>query len=156
VLPGAGAGGTAPDPAPSVPESEEITRITRARQQRTPARLPSPEPVDEAPPLALEIHLPGGVLETVALRSGTYLVGRSPSSQIVIDHETLSRSHARIDVEGQSARVLDLDSTNHTFVEGQRTCGAVDVPVGGAVRFGAIETKLVRTGREARNTPKVR
>lgn len=47
------------------------------------------------------------------------VIGRAHESQIYIDDRSLSRSHARIDLKGADAVVVDLGSTNKTVVNGQ-------------------------------------
>lgn len=44
------------------------------------------------------------------------IIGRDPSSQIVIDHPSVSSRHARIKLDGQALYLADLGSTNGTFV----------------------------------------
>ena len=46
------------------------------------------------------------------------LVGRIDSAQLVLDDLTVSRLHARIDVEPNGVWVIDLDSREGTWVNG--------------------------------------
>lgn len=48
-----------------------------------------------------------------------HVIGRAHESKIFIDDRSLSRSHARIDIRGSEAKVVDLGSTNKTVVNGQ-------------------------------------
>ncbi len=53
--------------------------------------------------------------------SGQMLMGRDPQRvQIVLPHARVSRVHARITLQGQTAIVSDLNSANGTFVNGRR------------------------------------
>lgn len=47
------------------------------------------------------------------------VIGRAHECQIYIDDRSLSRSHARVDLKGADAVVVDLGSTNKTVVNGQ-------------------------------------
>jgi serine phosphatase RsbU (regulator of sigma subunit) len=47
-------------------------------------------------------------------------VGRHPSSTVIFPVPEISRQHCRIELEGDSAAVHDLGSTNGTFVAGHR------------------------------------
>lgn len=47
------------------------------------------------------------------------VIGRAHECQIYIDDRSLSRSHARVDLKGSDAVVVDLGSTNKTVVNGQ-------------------------------------
>ena len=50
-------------------------------------------------------------------------IGRSPSCEIQIDDDKVSRRHARIVIDGSSAVLEDLGSKNGTLVRGRRISG---------------------------------
>jgi two-component system, cell cycle response regulator len=50
-----------------------------------------------------------------ALQNGA-VIGRAPECLVSIDDRSLSRSHARIDIIGNEVRIVDMGSTNKTFV----------------------------------------
>lgn len=55
------------------------------------------------------------------LRPGVALtIGRSPQADIVIESPTTSWAHATIAIAGSKVRVVDLDSSNGTFIGDQR------------------------------------
>lgn len=54
------------------------------------------------------------------LREGTQLVGRNPTCDIHFMDDSISRRHARVEVSNGTVRIVDLQSRNGTFVEGQR------------------------------------
>ena len=47
------------------------------------------------------------------------VIGRSPNSAIYVDDKSVSKSHAKILLEGGDVSVMDLESTNKTVVNGQ-------------------------------------
>lgn len=47
-------------------------------------------------------------------------IGRRAENDIVIDHMGVSGQHARLDLEGETLVLTDLQSTNGTFVNGKR------------------------------------
>ncbi len=52
------------------------------------------------------------------LDDGSYVIGRLPTNAICLDGDGISREHARLEVSGGSAVVLDLGSMNGTRVDG--------------------------------------
>lgn len=56
---------------------------------------------------------------------GPVVVGRSPSSDIVIDEPYVSATHARFTLQGPALVLEDLNSTNGTMVNGH----LIDQPV---------------------------
>ena len=66
------------------------------------------------------------------------IIGRDPACDLRLDHPTVSRQHARLDVWGSQHVLLDLGSTNGTFVNGQPIQRLV-LPVGARVQIGAYE-----------------
>ncbi|MBC8161072.1 MAG: winged helix-turn-helix domain-containing protein [Roseiflexaceae bacterium] len=50
-------------------------------------------------------------------------IGRDSANDIVIDHPLASRRHARLEYDANGYIVRDLDSTNGTFVNGERVEG---------------------------------
>ena len=65
----------------------------------------------------------------------TLLIGRSPSCDIVFGDSSVSRHHASFHRRGANWYVIDLDSTNGTYVEDVRVQRA-EVNVGCRVRLG--------------------
>lgn len=55
-----------------------------------------------------------------ALKLGINTVGRSPDNDIVLDDGSMSRRHAELQWDGQLCLVVDLGSTNGTFVDGRQ------------------------------------
>ena len=56
--------------------------------------------------------------------TGDVSVGRSTDCDLVVSEGQPSRQHARITVEADGVFVEDLDSTNGTFINGNRIVGA--------------------------------
>ena len=64
---------------------------------------------------------PSETAPTVALsHRDSVTIGRDPRCDVVIDHPLVSWHHARIQRQGVTFEVVDLGSTNGTFVAGQR------------------------------------
>lgn len=72
-------------------------------------------------------------------------VGRSGSCDVVLHRdEEASRVHARFVVRGNSVFVEDLNSTNGTFVGGDRVVGARQLVAGDLVRIGSSLVTFAR------------
>lgn len=56
----------------------------------------------------------------VALGRQQVVVGRSLKTALQLSDETVSRQHARLDYESGGHVIVDLGSTNGTFVNGKR------------------------------------
>ncbi|HLI26083.1 MAG TPA: FHA domain-containing protein [Chloroflexota bacterium] len=65
-------------------------------------------------------------------------IGRSPSSDIVLDDITISRTHARLERLPQGWLLLDLGSSNGTWVNGQRLTGPALLRDGDTIAFGRL------------------
>jgi pSer/pThr/pTyr-binding forkhead associated (FHA) protein len=61
-----------------------------------------------------------GRLQTKLLDSEHFLIGRAPTSQLILDSDMISREHLRIDLESNGRhRIRDLGSRNKTYVNGE-------------------------------------
>jgi adenylate cyclase len=58
------------------------------------------------------------------LKAGPNHLGRAKDSDISIPHESLSRRHARIDLERDSAQLVDIGSRNGVMISGRRVSHA--------------------------------
>jgi predicted component of type VI protein secretion system len=75
----------------------------------------------------------------IQLPEGTNLVTREPGSILSFPGESsISRRHAEITVQSGQARVVDLGSTNGTFVNGKKLTGEQILMPGDSVQFGSL------------------
>ena len=75
---------------------------------------------------------------------GPVVIGRSPSSDIVIDEPYVSASHARFTIQGPALVVEDLGSTNGTMVNGHIIEQPVTLRDTDEVQVGDV---IMRVGR---------
>ena len=75
--------------------------------------------------------------KTLPLHEGENVVGRHPASGLWINAPSVSRSHARITINAERARVEDLGSRNGTFVDGRQISGPHLLVDGSTVTFGS-------------------
>jgi len=85
------------------------------------------------------VQVPAGS-EAQASRFGRRLihVGSAPDNDLVIDHPTVSRVHARLEFQKHGYLLTDLQSKNGTWVDGMRIREAF-IPGGASLRFGRAE-----------------
>jgi two-component system response regulator HydG len=88
--------------------------------------------VDAGKALVLDRSLPSRVL-----------VGTSPTCELRLTDREVSRRHASLEVAGRRLRLLDLDSTNGTFVDRTAIVGAY-LHGGELVRMGSTTLGVVR------------
>ena len=106
----------------------------RSTIRREPPSARAPEP-------SLLLYHRDGV-KVVPLRAGaTVVVGRTYPSDAVVDDPSLSRQHARFTADEGGVVVEDLESTNGTWVNGQRT-SRERVSFGDVVRVGDVVASL--------------
>jgi len=104
-------------------ETTEKTRKERSlddddKTQATPIK-PRFAPDDERG--AFLIVLSGASIGKMhRLPDGTSTLGRSRKCTVVLEEEGVSRIHARVEVDGDETRISDNESTNGTFVNGQK------------------------------------
>lgn len=78
--------------------------------------------------------------DEVPIRQPVARIGRAKQNEIVIDDDSISASHARLEFDHGSWLLTDLRSTNGTFVESVRLAPEVPTPLayGSTVRFGGV------------------
>jgi len=64
----------------------------------------------------ITIMAPDGTVRVVPIGAAEVTVGRKPENTIVLDYPDVSPLHARIQFDGTNYRVIDLNSTNGTYV----------------------------------------
>ena len=86
---------------------------------------------------------------TFRLRSGAIkTVGRAPRADFIVDAALVSRLHCRLTASEEGVEVVDLSSTNGTFVNDKRVKKAT-LASGDRLRVGRVELKV---GKKDTNT----
>ncbi len=91
------------------------------------------------PPLATVLVRSGGLRgQRLPIRTPVVNVGRAEYNDLVFAEESVSASHAKLQQREELWVLTDLDSTNGTFVDGERVRGEVPLMPGSTVRFGDV------------------
>ena len=73
---------------------------------------------------------------SVPVRDQPVLIGRGTACDLTIEDPAASRQHARVEVRNDRAQLVDLMSTNGTYVDGQRVPGALPLKDGSLIQIG--------------------
>jgi hypothetical protein len=100
---------------------------------------------DGPPALAtIAIHKGPGAGDELPVKHPIVTIGKGSRSDILIDDDSVSTLHARIEHDRAGWRITDLGSANGTFLDSVRLAPEVPTPLasGAAVRFGGVETQF--------------
>src|SRR3984957_3451483 len=127
------------------PEDDTLEEPTLTYQQPD-GRLPesgSGDPVhllllldDNAPPKRIPLH------------SLPVVIGRNPPADLVLEGNTVSRRHCRMDLRDGAMWLSDLGSTNGTYVNGVKLAEPVTLEDGATVGVGAYRLRYHRRGQD--------
>ena len=73
------------------------------------------------------------------LSPGVNTIGRDPNSTVCINDPSVSREHARITLQDDSATLYDLNSKNGSSVMGEAVKGSRVLKDGDEVEFGHVK-----------------
>lgn len=74
-------------------------------------------------------------------RGGIRTIGRAPRADVILDVPLVSRLHCRLEAGREAIAVLDLDSTNGTFVNDKRVDRG-SLKAGDRLRVGRVELSV--------------
>ncbi|MET0595109.1 MAG: sigma 54-interacting transcriptional regulator [Polyangiaceae bacterium] len=120
--------------------SDDLSTLIAPMRQSTPEALASfvievVEGPDRGASLAVDGSTPSRVL-----------VGKSAVCQLVLKDPKVSRRHLALDVAGEALRLVDLESTNGTFVSG---CRLIELLVEGNGELVRVGDSVLRVTRKA-------
>ena len=72
------------------------------------------------------------------LLEGENLIGRGSECGVRIASSTVSRVHARLNIDGNQATIEDLESKNGTYLAGQRLDAPARLSPGDEIRVGSV------------------
>jgi two-component system, NtrC family, response regulator AtoC len=109
--------------------------LTQAHAQRSPRRF-------------LIVHVEGAERSSrvIELADGAEITfGRSRAATVMVDHDSVSRLHARVRRHGETIAVEDLGSRNGTRIDGARITGITELGNGGELAVGPATAVLGAT-----------
>ncbi len=77
------------------------------------------------------------------LKPGRTSLGRNAANSVVLDASGVSDYHAEIQIEGDAAALVDLGSSNGTFLNAQRIGGRTPLKSFDLIRIDTVEIELV-------------
>jgi pSer/pThr/pTyr-binding forkhead associated (FHA) protein len=81
-----------------------------------------------------------------AIRTPLAQVGRGPSNDVRLSDESVSESHATLQRRDDGWYVVDMNSTNGTYVGGSRVSGERRLDGAPDVRFGGVKLRFIPAG----------
>jgi hypothetical protein len=117
---------------------------TRAELHGLTADLPAATLLERALQRAgglLPRRRPRPLLDPERLASGRIVIGRSSACELVVADDTVSRRHAALELRQGGWRIVDLGSTNGTWVNGRRVVEA-EVLAGDELQLGAARFRI--------------
>lgn len=72
---------------------------------------------------------------------GGLRIGRAGPAEVILADSRVSRSHCVVELMDNDLWVSDLNSTNGTFVDGDRVSGSAMLPVGSELKVGGVTFK---------------
>jgi len=104
-----------------------------------PAR-PTDSPAVPAAPAAKNPRLVRADGSVYAIKEGVQTAGREAGAELSIEGEaSVSRYHAQISRTGDSVSVMDIGSTNGTFINGTKVSAEMILSPGDSVQFGSVQ-----------------
>jgi hypothetical protein len=133
-----------PDHQTALDRAIEDTRNLRLAALRdAPASRAAPPRTDGA----LLLSDAAGLRFQLEPEAGVVRIGRASDNDVTIDHARISRYHAHLRCVEATWLVYDLDSTNGTYVDGERVTGERPRPLkaGSTLRLGDYDLRVAWT-----------
>ncbi|MBO9647124.1 MAG: FHA domain-containing protein [Variovorax sp.] len=83
-----------------------------------------------------------GSAKQVTITTTPFVIGRSDASDLVLDNQLVSRSHAVFEMVGAAMTIRDLHSHNGTYVNGERR-ESVALNNGDEIKIGSYQIRFL-------------
>lgn len=111
-------------------DDEEAYEATQFSIIASPARLPEH---------FLHLIVDGKAEKQFPVMGDGIRIGRSAPADVILDDKHVSRRHCRVELKGDDLVVVDLGSTNGTYVDDEKVSEPVVLPVGSILKVGQCE-----------------
>jgi membrane fusion protein (multidrug efflux system) len=127
----------------ALPEEKASDATVRMVLGKLPPAAPAPAPLAAAAP-ALYLAFGSGEGERVLkmVPGAEYVLGRSPSADLVLADSESSKRHASVYARGDRFHLVDLRSSNGTFVNGERVRREVAIAPGDEIVIGQTSIRV--------------
>ena len=99
---------------------DEESQTDKMRAEPEPPELPHLAPLDRNLRHSLAIIAGAQAGSVFAITSPRIYIGRGSTADLQLKDAEISRRHSMVEIRGDEATVVDLGSTNGTYVDGQR------------------------------------
>src|SRR6266702_3782939 len=132
-------GPAASSPSAAPPSPVPPTKGESLKLRETVHGVPA-APRPSSTPLASFLVRSGALKgQRLSIKTPIVNIGRADYNDLVLPDESVSTSHAKLQRREGVWVLVDLDSTNGTFVDGERVRGESPLAPGAAVRFGDVQ-----------------
>ena len=121
----------------SIVADPKVSRRSVRATARFEGRVGAVEAVRPDPRPARLLPIDNDFSPLILAGSAPKTIGREQDNDLVLTHPEISRRHARLERNGQGWRIVDLHSTNGTWINGERIEAAA-VSAGDEVAFGGL------------------
>jgi pSer/pThr/pTyr-binding forkhead associated (FHA) protein len=131
---------------PFIKENAPQALLDMAPTVQTPITQPPPAPAVDTPARLVVVSSNFAGQEFV-LDKAAVVIGRTDENDVVINHRSISRHHAKIVREGGHYHIVDLQSANGVRVNGEEY-GKVELRKGDHVDLGHVRLRFVAPGED--------
>jgi serine/threonine protein kinase len=146
------------DPNKRFPDMASLAQALEkaaTRLQVTPSKPPLPDlvkkPVTQPGIDCLLVETPNRPAYTLAIKPGEMSIGRGNEADIPLNSLAVSRTHAKLISDGRDYFLIDLESTNGTYLDDGKLLAGVREPwtPSKVARIGPFTLKLMRGSKSA-------
>jgi pSer/pThr/pTyr-binding forkhead associated (FHA) protein len=126
-------------PGPGAPAAGAGDRLRHTVHGMEAAVPPGARPPPSGPLASFLVRSGALIGQRLAVKTPIVNVGRADYNDVVVPDSSVSTSHAKLQRREGVWVLVDLDSTNGTFVDGERVKGEAPLAPGAMVRLGDVQ-----------------